>query len=212
MGRLLNGILGPFTGTVATVIGSSRRGIPYTKGRHRARTKNVSESELQNRYKFKVAQAWLKPLVDVVRLGFKNYSAKSQGFVSAKSYLYKHVLKEEDGTVIIDPSLMKVSFGSLPISENAAVSITGPYELTFTWDADSVPAKYKMDQVLMAAYNIGEANVSCVLTGQFRSVGKDILPLSQEYKPGATLHVYIAFIAADRSRQSDSVYLGEVIF
>jgi len=64
------------------------------------------------------------------------------------------VLKEEGGTVIIDPSLMKVSFGSLPISENAAVSITGPYELTFTWDADSVPAEYKMDQVLMAAYDV----------------------------------------------------------
>ena len=77
------------------------------KGRHKARTKNVSESELQNRYKFKVAQAWLKPLVYVVRLGFKNYSAKSQGFVSAKSYLYKHALKEEGNTVIIDPSLMK---------------------------------------------------------------------------------------------------------
>lgn len=211
MGRLLNGILGPFTGTVATVIGSSRRGIPYMKGRHKARKINVSESELQNRHKFKVAQAWLKPLVDVVRLGFKNYSAKSQGFVSAKSYLYKHALKEEGGTVIIDPSLMKVSFGSLPISENAAVSITGPYELTFTWDADSVPAEYKMDQVLMAAYDIADGRVSSTLTSQFRSVGKDILVLQPEHKPGAVLHIYIAFIAADRSRQSDSVYLGEVI-
>ena len=211
MGRLINGILGAFTGTVATVIGSSRRGIPYMKGRHKARTKNVSESELQNRCKFAVAQAWLKPLLSVVREGFKNYSAKSQGFVSAKSYLYKHALKEEGGTVSIDPSLMRISFGSLPISENAAVSITGSYELTLTWDPDSRESEYNRDQVLMAAYNIVEGRVSSVLTGQFRSVGKDILPISPESKPGAVLHVYIAFIAADRSRQSDSVYLGEVI-
>jgi len=211
MGRLLNGILGPFTGTVATVIGSSRRGIPYMKGRHRARKKNVSEKELQNRHKFAVAQAWLKPLVDVVRLGFKNYSTKSQGFVSAKSYLYKHALKEDGGIVIIDPSLMKVSYGSLPISENAEVSVTGSYELTFTWDADSLPAEFKMDQVLMAAYDIADGRVSSALTSQFRSVGKDKLVLHQEHKPGAVLHIYFAFIAADRSRQSDSVYLGEVI-
>lgn len=211
MGRLINGINGPFIGKVGTVIGSSRRGIPYMKGPYKARKTDVSDKELRNRDKFAFAQAWLKPLLEVVRLGFKNYSAKSQGFVSAKSYLYKHTLKVEEDTVSIDPSLMKISFGSLPISKNAAVSLTGPYELTFTWGLDSRGSEYHKDQVLMVAYNIGDRHVSYVLTGQFRSVGKDILPLSHDYKPGAILHVYIAFIAADRSRQSDSLYLGEVI-
>lgn len=70
--------------------------------------------------------------MDVLRVGFKNYSPKSQGFVSAKSYLYKHALKVDGDTISVDPGLMKISFGSLPISENAAVSVTGTKELTFT--------------------------------------------------------------------------------
>ncbi|WP_411273391.1 DUF6266 family protein [Daejeonella sp.] len=211
MGKLINGINGPFIGKVGTVIGSSRRGVPYMKGPYKTRKTDISEKELRNRDKFAFAQAWLKPLLEVVRLGFKNYSVKSQGFVSAKSYLYKHALKLEGDTHSIDPSLMRISFGNLPISKNAAVGVTNPYELTFTWEPETSGSDYVKDQVLMVAYNIRDMHVSYVLQGQFRSVGKDILPLSHDYKPGTVVHVYIAFIAADRSRQSDSLYLGEVV-
>lgn len=210
MGKLINGINGPFIGTVGTVIGSSRRGISYMKGPYKARTTNISKDEVLNRNKFAAAQAWLKPLVDVVRVGFKNYSAKSQGFVSAKSYLYKNALSAVGDTVIIEPDKVRISFGNLPMSANVEFSITGAHELTFTWDPEPPGTDHSKDQVLMVAYNIKDKTIAFSLTGQFRSVGKDILPLSQNWKPGAVLHVYIAFTAADRSRQSDSRYLGEI--
>jgi hypothetical protein len=46
-----------------------------------------------------------------------------------------------------------------------------------------------------------------ITTGQLRSTGFDILDMGQS--SNRNFHVYAAFIAADRSRQSDSVYLGE---
>lgn len=211
MGKFINGISAPFIGKVGTVSGSSRRGIPYMKGPYKPRKTNVSEKELRNREKFKFTQAWLKPLLPVVRVGYKNYSVKSEGFVSAKSYLYKHALKVEEEIFSIDPALMRISYGDLPMSENAAVSLTAAHELTFTWDTENIDSPYKKDQVLMVAYNIAGEHVSYELNGQFRSVGKDVLRLFQVYEPGTILHVYIAFIAADRSRQSDSMYLGEII-
>jgi hypothetical protein len=60
---------------------------------------------------------------------------------------------------------------------------------------------------MMLAYNIESGHAYYKITGQFRSVGEDTLPVSGA--PG-NFHVYAAFNAADRSRQSDSVYLGVV--
>jgi hypothetical protein len=105
MGRLTAGLLGPVIGKVGTVIGSSRNGIPYLKGPYKNRTRVISQKETLNRRKFAAAQVWLKPLLSFVRVGFKGYGERSEGFVSAKSYLLKNVLKVVDNTIIIDPAL-----------------------------------------------------------------------------------------------------------
>ena len=43
--------------------------------------------EVLNRKKFAAAQAWLKPIIDFVRVGFKGYNERFEGFVAAKSWL-----------------------------------------------------------------------------------------------------------------------------
>lgn len=210
MGRLLGGLNGPFIGKVGSVIGSSRNGVPYMKGPYKNRTVNITEKEAFNRQKFAAAQLWLKPLLQVVRVGFNGISTKSGGFISAKSYLMRNVLKVEGKEIVIDPALVKVSSGDLPMADNVAVSQTGAKELTFTWNAVSMKSENSKDQVIMLAYNIEGAEAFYLLPGQFRSSGQDVLPINRDIKPGSVLHVYIAFVAADRSRQSDSLYLGEI--
>jgi hypothetical protein len=106
----------------------------------------------------------------------------------------------------IDPAVVKVSFGSLPNPENIAVAWTDTGHLKFTWN----PTKGETgdnDQVMMLAYDVERAFAFINTTGQLRSTGVDILQMDQIH--GQNFHVYAAFNAADRSRQSDSVYLGE---
>ncbi|WP_411274714.1 DUF6266 family protein [Daejeonella sp.] len=210
MGKLVGGINGPFIGKVGSVIGSSRNGVPYMKGLYKNRTEVISEKESFNRRKFAAAQLWLKPLLGVVRVGFNGISRTSGGFISAKSHLMRTVLKVEGDKILIEPALVKVSSGDLPMAEGAAVSKTAPGELTFTWNAVPFKTEYGRDQVIMVAYNVEDFKAFYLLPGQFRSSGHDILPINQDLKPGSVLHVYIAFIAADRSRQSDSLYLGQI--
>lgn len=73
------------------------------------------------------------------------------------------------------------------------------------------------DQVMLLAYNIekeneiNSGNAFYNLTGQFRKTGNDTLDiLPDNYHPNKIYHIYVAFSAADRSRQSDSIYLGTV--
>ena len=105
---------------------------------------------------------------------------------------------------------MLVSYGDLPLSENISVKLIEDNQLQFTWDtqlpneANQYDRKY--DQVMLLAYD-GKGDFPCEkITGQFRYMGSDTL----EVEKGYTYHVYLAFLADDRSRQSMSVYLGEV--
>ena len=206
MGRLINGINGQIIGKVGTVSGSSRNGIPYIKGPYKSRTLKVSERELANRKKFAAAQAWLAPLLDFVREGFKGYSQRSQGFVAAKSWLLKNAFVNDSSGLHIDPALVKVSSGDLPLPKDLAVSLTEAGNLKFSWTIANDGSKY-YDQIMMLAYDVKTGYAAFNLTGQFRGTESDTLSLDQS--KGKNFFVYAAFNAADRSRQSDSLYLGE---
>jgi hypothetical protein len=219
MGRFLNGPNGPFVGKVGKISGSSINGRPYIKGPYKKRTKKVSQDELNNRGKFRMAQKWLSPLVEFVRAGFKGYSEKCQGYVAAVSHLLKNSFEGEQPNIYINPSLVKVSYGNLPLPPNISVAkavvIVNEEEkdvLRFTWDPKPIEGINQADQVMMlACQGIPESSLETRwynynTTGQLRSAGTDTLEL---YGPG-TYHVWCAFVAHDRSRQSDSVYLGTI--
>ena len=203
MGRFLNGINGPIVGKVGTVHGSSWNGVPYVKGPYKKRTKRISKKEKANREKFGMAQSWLHPLLDFVRQGFKGYHERFQGFVAAKSWLLKNAF--EGGQ--INPALVKLSAGSLPLPESTSVAQLSKGKLKFTWSTECNKEASRFDQVMMLAYDIQTGEAIYQLTGQFRSAGTDDLPITT--KPGRVYQLYIAFVAADRQAQSDSKYLGE---
>ena len=121
MGKLVNGINGPFVGKVGNVIGSSWRGIPYMKSRG-LRTKPATPAEKLNRFIFGMTQQWLFPLTKFLRVGFKNYTLTNQGVNAAKSYLYKHALIKDGYDSVIDPTLMKVSHGTCPFQTGSRLN------------------------------------------------------------------------------------------
>lgn len=208
MATIPNGINGPVIGKVGKVVGSSRNGVAYIKGPYKKRTKKISKAESANRIKFAESQRWLRPLLDFVREGFKGYSQRSEGFVAAKSYLLKNAMESTGMDAKVNPALMQVSYGDLPLCENMAVEKMTDGQLKFTWDASPPSGGHPRDQAMLLAYDPQHESAFFVTTGQFRSAGEDTLYI--DAREGRTYHVYFAFMAADRSRQSHSVYLGEV--
>ena len=206
MGRLIGGVNGQIQGKVGTMIGSSRNGIPYIKGPYKNRTETVSKKELLNRKKFAAAQAWLAPILGFVREGFRGYTQRSQGFVAAKSWLLNNGFTSQGEDLHIDPALVKVSSGDLQKPEDIAVELMETGDLKFTWNPAN-DGSLNSDQVMMLAYDVERGYAKLNTTGQLRKTGTDILQVDR--MGDNNFHVYAAFNAADRSRQSDSVYLGE---
>jgi hypothetical protein len=71
MSRLISGINGPVLGKIGTIIGYSRKGIPYMKGPYKKRTTQVSKLETGNCKKFAAAHFLLQPILEFVQEGFK---------------------------------------------------------------------------------------------------------------------------------------------
>jgi hypothetical protein len=209
MATYSDGINGKFRGKVGTVIGSSWKGIPYMKSLHAKRTIPAHKNEQLNRNKFTMAHRWLQPVTDFVRAGYKGYTPTMEGFLAAKSYLLKNAFEGEGTDMVINPALMNVSYGDLPLPENIIAAKTAPNELQITWDGSKNSGPHARDQVMMLAYDIENGKATFNITGQLRYVGVDTLFISPAI-PERTYHIYVAFVAADRTRQSASVYLGTI--
>lgn len=205
MAKYTDGVTGAFSGKVGPVVGSSWNGVPYMKSKGNARTSAATGAELANREKFAAAHAWLKPLLPILRVGFDGYSRTSYGYNAAKSYMLKHTMA--DGQVL--PDRVKVSAGELVVSPDMNVVLTADRKLQFSWSPAYIPGTQGKDQLMVLAYHPEDARVSYQLHGAFRESGEQLLDLSADFS-NKTIHVYAAFVAADRSRQSDSVYFGPI--
>lgn len=209
MAKLPNGLLGPFVGSIGPLVGSSWKGIPHVKSKYKKRTKKITPKELGNRDKFGEGQRWLQPLIPFLRTGFRGYKGKVEGFIAAKSYLSHYAWEGTGADMRINPALMKVSVGALPLSNDMAVEKTVE-GLRFSWSTEHVPGGSRFDQVMMLAYDIEHGRSYGITTGQLRSTGSDILGIMPP--EGTTVHVYMAFNGFDRTTQSDSVYMGTITF
>jgi hypothetical protein len=109
----------------------------------------------------------------------------------------------------VNPALVKVSIGDLPLSADFSITYENG-ELTFTWNTELPTGGSLYDQLMPLAYKIDESlsRVHKRTASALRKSGTDSLGVDPT--PGGVYHVYVAFTSEDRSRNSDSLYLGEV--
>jgi hypothetical protein len=206
MGSFKQGPLGMPYGKVGNIIISSWKGVPYVKSLPSERKSPLTEKEIANRRKWAMAHAWLQPVTEFVRAGFKGYSERAEGFVAAKSYLLKNAFEGTAPNFTINPALVKVSYGPLALPDSITVQKVNDRKLQFSWDTAHLTGA-KNDQVMLLAYNLEKQYSFYKLPGALRISGKDSISLRALE---GLHHLYAAFVAADRSCQSDSMYLGTV--
>ena len=72
MGKIYQGILGPFSGKVGTVVGSIRKGQGYMRGLAASKKDARTESQLAQRAKFAITQKLLKGITPYLLAELKN--------------------------------------------------------------------------------------------------------------------------------------------
>ncbi|NQX37350.1 hypothetical protein SAMN05421820_103675 [Pedobacter steynii] len=208
MARITKGLLGGFSGKVGTVVGYNLYGIDRMRSLP-DRTAPPTENELKNRSRFKLMQEVLNSIKGLIQVGFKDYWTISGGMRGALSYNRKFALKTDEEGDYIDPASFRISGGSLAGLTAAAVVQENEEVLRFNWDPSLVEGGASYDQVMLLAIDMQGRKASYQSTGNFRSMGTDVLVLSEDLI-GKEVDIYVGVVAKDRCSQSESQYLGRM--
>ena len=207
MAKADDGILGKFRGKIGTVVGVSSGGNFYMRSLPNKR-KKVGPKELINRAKFKAVLDHLEPLKDLVKAGYKGHYTKTGGYRAAFAYNRKHAIVADDNGVYIDPALFRFSGGELPGAVDETVSLANDL-LEITWNTTGVDIGSPSDQMMLLLYDTANSKtLTKIFDGPFRGAGTHSITIPALMQ-GGEAELYIAFVAADRSAQSDSQYLGK---
>ncbi|WP_316798336.1 DUF6266 family protein [Pedobacter frigidisoli] len=207
MGKLKNGILNGFSGKIGPVEGYQTGEEYYIRAKRRPRTK-FTPKELLSQAKFKMVRTYLSPFIDVLRVGFAGYYTKTGGFRGAISYTMKEVIQQNADGFFIDPQLIKISGGTLAPAVNPQVEIGAGKEVRISWDQSNTGWQHRGDQLMVLVYDAVSGVVDKrIFDGAYRQAGEFKMTPKVKLR-NKEVDIYIGFMAADRSAQSDSQYLG----
>ena len=209
MGITKNGVLGTATGklkhlvyyelgckNIVRVIGE--RSSPPTVG------------EQRNTGKMKTLMALFSSIKPFIRAGFSSaaYSTALNYHNLATSINRRNLVGLDEGLQQLDYETLQLSQGNAALPDTPAVKAeTAGLRFNWSWNTEDFEAAE--DQVMMMAY-LPDQNTSVFETaGAKRLKAEDFLPMQPSYLM-ERLELFIAFISKDRTRVSNSMYLGRI--
>jgi hypothetical protein len=210
MGKLNQGILGGFTGTVGTVIGMCKKNgddIIIAKSK-RKRTSNT-EGQVNQRTKFGLVTGFMQPLNPVVKYGCRMVAGNA---MTPYNYACKNALdKALTGVapdIELDYSKVLISDGQLSQPTGATAQLVEDV-VNFKWNDNSDSSSgIGTDKAVLVVYNVDNYEVSYSIGKVTRASGSGSLPIPNS-AVGDKLLFYIFFqSASDQFHVSSSQYLG----
>ncbi|WP_283643287.1 DUF6266 family protein [Croceibacter atlanticus] len=208
MGKISQGILGGLSGKVGNVIGGSWKGIDYIRIKPSSVANPRTVGQVNQRTKFSSVLEFLQPNKDFIRLGYKNYAVKRTEFNSAMSYLLSNAITGIAPDFTVDYSKALLSRGSLSGVLNGTILTTIPGQVDFSWEDNSDEGNANTtDKAMVLVYNPSKKESIYILDGALRTAESQTVTIPNTYA-GDTVELFMAFISADGSQVSNSIYLG----
>jgi len=211
MGTYKNGVLGPFSGKIGTVIGSTWNGIEYMRSLPKASKKAATDLQRINRAKFALVTSFLGPIIALLVMGYKSIAVGKTGFNIASSHLILEGITGEYPDFAINYAKLVFSKGALEgvWNASAASSRAGQIEISWNDNSDSGTAK-PTDKLVALIYNpVKSKFVYSLENGAARSAGSDIIMIPAQFT-GDTVQLWIAFMSSDKTSFSTSMRIGEI--
>ena len=210
MGKIKKGILGGFSGRVGTVIGGHWKGIAYMRSLPAQVSNPKTLPQKQQRAKFLLTLNFLKPLIEVIRVGWKLYANKQSQFNAALAYTVSNAITGDYPDYEIDPTKVLISRGALTSAVNPNVSAIGSNTVSVSWiDNSGIGTASPDDKALIAIINFSKNQVASSICEALRSDAATTLMLPADWI-GENVDVYLGFVSDDRKQIANSIYVGVV--
>lgn len=209
MGTYNKGVLGPFSGKIGTVVGSSWRGIDYMRSLPKRGNRVATAAQLLQRQKFLLVTEFLAPIQPVLKKFFGNNTGELSRSNQAMSYHIKEAVNFVSPNFEIVFNKVQIAKGELTSILNPAV-LAGTNALDFSWDDNSGQGEASAtDQLVVVVYAPVGGLFYYTLAGGLRSAAAATINLPS-YFSGLQVHSWITFASADGKNYGTSVYMGAV--
>lgn len=212
MGSYDRGILGAFSGKVGNVIGAHWRGIDYMRSLPRKGNRKFNQVQLEQQLKFALAVNFMKPISELVNLGFKNLAKQRlTGYNVAVQRTIKQAVTGTFPDFVIDYPQVAISEGPVPPSVNETADSPAANTLRVAWDDNSAreAAARIDDEVILLVHNPAKARYLYTVGQTVRQDMEQEMVLPQNFS-GDTVQVYLSFVRSDGSRLANSTHVGAV--
>lgn len=191
------------------MVGASWKGVDYIRSLPSKVRNPRSKGQVAQRTRFSLIAKFVRALLPVIRVGFKQSAgANNSAYSAAVSYNVHNAVKGEHPDLEIDFSNAMLSKGSL----------TGTYGVTATREPGILNAEWEPgargnasveDHVAIAAYNPIKQEAMYDLHAASRGDGSGELQLPTAWD-GDEVEAFVMFISEDGKQVSDSVYTGRL--
>ena len=214
MSQYNQGILGPFSGKVGTVVGSFWKGRFVMRSRPTHMTNPNTPAQQAQRARFSLVSETLAPLRPAVNIGFAQRSdVDNVTPVNVAMQVNMEQAVTGSGTAIsIDWNRFMVSGGTLLNVEAPSAVAAASHAINVTWtnnagvDSDVLDS----DQVMLAVYNTNRKQATFNLVSSHRDDQSSVLQLPSLWV-GDTCKVFIFTRSEDTSRVSPSEMCGSIV-
>jgi hypothetical protein len=210
MGRIQKGVLGGFSGTVGTVVGSNWKGIDVMRSKPTVKkNRTPTQKQLEQQARFATGIGFARTINDLLMQTYKGYAKQMTGANRALSGILKSQIAGTYPNYTIAYNQVSISRGPLPSAESASASGGTPGTIEFSWiNIESGVGKAKpTDQVLLVAY-CPENNRAVYRKGAARSALTDTLTVNGFMNK--VVQTWLTFVSEDGYLIADSIYTGQI--
>ncbi|WP_316789584.1 DUF6266 family protein [Pedobacter frigoris] len=210
MARYKNGINGPVSGKIGNVVAASWRGIDYFRSLAEY-TDNPTEKQILQRLKFALVNGWLKPLREIIWIGFQFFTGSKTPMNGCVSYHLREALIGEGPDYTIDFSKAVFSRGELLVSLIRELICLVDGILNVKWENGPETAFSKPDdQATFIVYNTSKNTFVTFKDVAVREAQEVNLKMPKKHM-GNEVHIWMQYVNAAGDGVSTSVYVGQAI-
>lgn len=210
MAKLKQGIFGPVSGKLGSVVGGVWKGIPYLRRAPKKKTKPAprTAAQIANEQKMKFVNQALVPFQPYINIGFEHLAIAKTALSAAYSVNFHQAVTGVYPNLVINYPSLVISTGKLPGLINPVASFNGD-AIELNWEKGGSRKTSYDDQLMLVLY----APALDLADGFVGNALRRDRHCSFKFNPrmlGQELEVYISVTSVDRKRISDSVYLGRI--
>jgi hypothetical protein len=210
MGKIKQGILGGFSGTVGPAVGSSWKGIAVIRSRPPRKRGKSSDGQLRQMSKLHLMTPFIKPITNLLNRTYSCVTVNMSCYNKALSYNMRNAIAGDYPSFRVNYPRVVLGVGDLLNPNIVAAVSESAGQILFSWKDNSGEGSARAsDQAFVAVYCAEKDKWITGNPGPIRYAGNYELNVSEF--SGKTVHGYIGFLSDGAQFVSTSVYAGELI-